>query len=272
MLPRLCCFALALLPLGAGCGDPPAPPPEAPAAPQPALTLSAADLAAADPVALVPAPREMQRALERAGVAQSLASRVSDRPAPPADADLDRVAVYTGVVLADLLLTASSATPAQIGARVGLVHAGLVRLGADAEALAALEELRARVENGALAGDALVTELDELAGSRLPAWEARLSPRALPLVRAGAWLEGASLVSGAMVEAGRFDGATDLLRQPAVVDYFQAVAAQSTAPTQLQSQLQATLEVLDRTTAQPSLGEAEVREIQASTQALLVLL
>lgn len=262
----------------AACTGAEPPPPEAPPAPPPAVAplppLSAEARAGADRGALVPSPRETQLALERAGIAQTLAARVQPRAAVAEGGavDPDRVAVRTGVVLADLLLTAGTAQPPAVVQQLEQVRLGLAQLGAGPDLLGVLERLRAEVENGTLVGQALVIELDELSASRLPALEQQVGARALPLIRAGSWLEGAYLVSGALIDAGRYDAATGLLRHPQVVDHFQELSASTPAPGELAPQLEATLAVLDRTSALPTLGEAEVREIHESTRALLALL
>ena len=101
------------------------PPPEAPPAPTPPPVveekapvgpLSVGELAAAEPVALVPSPLEMQAALKRSGLLGPQGLLVKPRPLKAAGEDHDRLAVRTGVALADLLLIVQTAqTPELVG-------------------------------------------------------------------------------------------------------------------------------------------------------------
>ena len=83
---------------------------EAEAPKPPDKTFSPAELkAAAENVALVPRPAEMEKALAKAGINSRLGDMVADRDISTDHSNLDQVAVRTGVVLADLVLTANSA-------------------------------------------------------------------------------------------------------------------------------------------------------------------
>src|SRR5262245_15378865 len=59
----------------------------------------------ADHAALVPSPVETQKALEASGIETKLASLIPKHTFAWDKSDLDRSAVRTGIVLADLLLT-----------------------------------------------------------------------------------------------------------------------------------------------------------------------
>lgn len=262
-----------------------APPPEAPPAPTPPPVveekapvgpLSVGDLAAAEPVALVPSPLEMQAALKRSGLLGPQGLLVKPRPLKAAGEDHDRLAVRTGVALADLLLIVQTAQTPELVGLLKEIRAGLVALGAKDDALSALDELTAQVQNEALTRDSLVQELDALSGGTLPELEAQLGPRAVPLIRAGSWLEGANLVSSSIIAGGNYDTATDLLRHPGVVAWFQRYVEETPAGRPDQEQLvpilRESLKSLATATAAERLGEAEVRQIHQSTAAVLDLL
>lgn len=263
-----------------GSEPPPAAPADAPSAP-PAEALGDLDPStlageADKKYALVPSPLETQATLVSAGIEAGLVGLVpADRGFDLAAADADRVAVRTGVVLADLMLTANTADAAATAARIAQVRGGLKTLGAKPDLLGALEELERRVENGAVGGDALVKELDELAGALIPRAEAQLGGRIVPMIRAGSWVEGTNLVSGALVEAGRYEAATELLRQPAVVGYFRGWVSgegAAVAPTEILPKLEAALVTLDGVCQKERFGEAEVRLILDTTDTILALL
>ncbi|MBK9364820.1 MAG: hypothetical protein IPO67_23565 [Deltaproteobacteria bacterium] len=262
-----------------------APPPEAPPAPTPPPVveekapvgpLSVGELAAAEPVALVPSPLEMQAALKRSGLLGPQGLLVKPRPLKAAGEDHDRLAVRTGVALADLLLIVQTAQTPELVGLLKEIRAGLVALGAKDDALSALDELTAQVQNEALTRDSLVQELDALSGGTLPELEAQLGPRAVPLIRAGSWLEGANLVSSSIIAGGNYDTATDLLRHPGVVAWFQRYVEETPAGRPDQEQLvpilRESLKSLATATAAERLGEAEVRQIHQSTAAVLDLL
>lgn len=275
---------LVLLAALTACDAPPAEPPPPPQptppvveAPKPAVApLSAGELAAAEPVALVPSPLEMQAALKRSGLLGPQGLLVKPRPLKAAGEDHDRLAVRTGVALADLLLIVQTAQTPELVALLKEIRGGLVALGAKDDALRALDELTARVQNEALTRDALVQELDTLSGSTLPELEAQIGPRAVPLIRAGSWLEGANLVSSSIIAGGNYDTATDLLRHPGVVAWFQRYVEETPAERPDQEQLvpilRESLKTLAAATAAERLGEPEVRQIHQSTAAVLDLL
>ena len=60
----------------------------------------------------------------------------------------DQIAVRTGVVLADLVLTVNTATDEEQVARLGRIKAGMAALGAGAEVASTLDELSAKIKSG----------------------------------------------------------------------------------------------------------------------------
>ena len=95
---------------------------EAPAAP---AGLTEAMRAAASEEHLVPSPGEMQAAMSSAGIQTTLASLVSTREMDMSNPNKDHIAVRTGVVLADLLLTVSDADKADTVSRFKQIREGL---------------------------------------------------------------------------------------------------------------------------------------------------
>lgn len=250
--------------------------PEVPEAPPQPPELNKDDLSkAATNKALVPSPAEMQKALDRAGIQAQLADKVPARNLKMDVPNKDQVAVRTGVILADLLLTVKAADKADLNARMMDVKKGMEELGAGSDIGATIDDLNNRIQNDAVGREDLVKELDELSGAVIPEIEYEAGPRSVPLIQAGSWLGGANLVAGAIIESGNYDSATDLLRQPAVVDYFQEYVkdeGQDKAPSEVISQLETTLNTLDEICAHETLSEDDVKKIHESTQAVLDLL
>ena len=226
--------------------------------------------------ALVPSPAEMQKALNAAGIDTQLAQMVPDRSGLKMNVpNTDQAAVRTGVVLADLLLTLSTAPKEKMVANLNQIKAGMAQLGGGDEIPAIIDDLSAQIQNDAISRDDLVKELDELSGVLIPEIEYKAGEQVVPLIQAGSWLEGANLIASAMEASGKYDGADNLLKQPAVVEYFQkyvATEGASKAPSDVIDQLKGTLDTLGEICAKEHLEEADVKTIKSSTASVLDLL
>lgn len=231
--------------------------------------------ATAQNVTLVPSPAEMQKALDKAGIAQGLSTLVPERSLKMDVENKDVVAVRTGVVLADALLTVKDAPKEKLVERLGQVKAGMQSLGGGADIQATLDDLVARIQNDALSRDELLKELDELHGAVLPEIEFEAGEKVVPLLQAGSWLEGSNLVANAIVTANKPEAGTSLLRQPQVVEYFQKyvqVEGQAKAPDEVVKQLDSTLKKLHEIASKPSLTADDVKEVKTQTDSVLALL
>lgn len=250
-----------------------APATDAPTAPP---ELAIADLeASAQNVTLVPSPAEMQAAMDKAGIANGLSKLVTERQLKMDVENKDVVAVRTGVVLADCLLTVKDSPKEKLVERLAIVKAGLNTLGAGKDLPATIDDLTARINNDGISRDDLVKELDEMHGAVIPEIKFEAGDRAVPLIQAGSWLEGSNLVSAAIIAANKPDAGTQLLRQPQVVDYFlkyvQTEGADK-APDAVLRQLEGTLVKLKEIAAKPTLSADDVKEVKSQTDAILALL
>ena len=224
--------ALAMAGLFAGCaGEPPAPSPAPAPAPAPAPVaaptnpdmpaITAEDLAAnSETRTLVPSPIETQNALESAGVDTKLATLVPVRKFDLARSDPDYIALRTGVILADTLLTVVSADSPALIARLDQVRTGLASLKAGADLDAQLANMSDRLKGESVTRGELLKQFDDLSGAVIPELEFEGSVRLVPLLQAGSWLAGANLVAKAIQASGNPVAADILLKQPAVVAYF----------------------------------------------------
>ena len=274
-------FAGLLAACDNGTEAPPAKPPGPEAAPPPekkapdvrfdAQTLQKE----AEAVALVPSPAEMQRALSNAGLSTKLDGLVGDRDIKMDVDNKDQIAVRTGVVLADLVLTVTNAPKEKMLARLGRLKEGFDKLGAGTDVQATVDDIIARVNNDAVSREDLLKEMDELSGVMVPELQYEAGDWVVPLIQAGSWLEGAHLVSGAVKTEGKFDAAGPLLRQPAVVDYFLKYVrreGREKAPDEVVTQLEQTLQTLKEVTSHEKLTEEDVSTINSATGAVLTLL
>lgn len=243
--------------------------------PEPAQ-LSTEDLnKAADNIALVPSPAEMQKALDAAGIQAKLGEKVPDRTLKMDVPNKDQVAVRTGVILADLLLTVKTAEKDKLAKQLMDIKTGMEQLGGGTDISATIQDIHDRVMNDAVSREDLVKELDELSGAIIPEIEYEAGPRSVPLIQAGSWLGGANLVAAAVVESGNYDKAGDLLKQPAVVGYFQGYVkeeGQDKASGEVIAQLETTLNTLAEICTHETLSEEDVKTIQTSTASVLDLL
>lgn len=246
----------------------------------PAPTLALQDLAAqAENIALVPSPAEMQRSLEKAGIAQGLSALVPERKLKLDAENKDVVAVRTGVVLADALLTVKDAPKDKLLERLNRVKEGLKTLGAGNDLQATLDDLVSRVTNDGVSRDDLLKELDELHGVAIPELKQELpegkGERLVPLIQAGSWLAGSNLVADAIVTANKPDAGTQLLRQPQVADYFLKyvkVEGEGKAPDEVLAQLESTLTKLKEIAVKPALTLDDVKEVKSQTASVMTLL
>lgn len=246
----------------------------------PAPTLALQDLAAqAENIALVPSPAEMQRALEKAGIAQGLSAMVPDRKLKLDIENKDVVAVRTGVVLADALLTVKDAPKDKLIERLETVKTGLTSLGAGADLAATLDDLVSQVKNDGVSRDDLLKQLDEIHGAVIPELKQEIpegkGERLVPLIQAGSWLAGSNLVAQAIVTADKADAGTQLLRQPQVADYFLKyvkVEGGGKAPDEVLKQLETTLTKLKEIAEKPSLSLDDVKEVKSQTDSVMTLL
>lgn len=279
-------MSLSLLALTAaliGCGgeepktQQPEPTPEvqAPAAPPEQLKLDELK-AAAQNITLVPSPMEMQKALEQAGVQAQLEKAVQRRTMKMDVTDTDVIAVRTGVVLADALLTVKTAPPDQLVERLKLVKDGMQKLRAGNDIQSTIDELIGNIQNvGSGSRDKLVQDLDEMHGAIIPELEYEAGPQVVPLIQAGSWLEGSNLLASAIIDAKKPEVGNDLLRQPQIADYFLKyvqLEGRAKAPDEVVKQLNATLTKLKEISSKPSLVEADVKEVKAQTDTVLGML
>ena len=71
-----------------------------------------------------------------------------------------------------------------------------------------------QITNDAIQEDDLLKEMDELSGVMVSELEYEAGDWVVPLIQAGSWLEGANLVSAAIIKESKFDVAGQLLKQP----------------------------------------------------------
>ncbi|MAY79471.1 MAG: hypothetical protein CL930_01670 [Deltaproteobacteria bacterium] len=226
-------------------------------------------------IALVPSPAEMQKALNNAGLQSQLSTMVEKRDIAMKAENKDQIAVRTGVVLADLVLTVQDATTEEQLARLNRLKEGFALLGAGDDVANTIEDLRGQIQGGSGSRADLLKEFDELSGVLVPELKYEAGEWVVPLIQAGSWLEGAHLVSGAIKKEAKYEEAGKLLKQPAVVDYFLKYVQREgsdKAPDQVVKKLEETLTMLKEITSKETIEEEDVNNIYSATGAVLTML
>jgi hypothetical protein len=242
----------------------------------PPTKLSAEELAAAaQNVGLVPSPVETQKALEKAGISSGISQLVPERPFKLNVDNKDVVAVRTGVVLADALLTVKDAPKEKLIERMNLVKTGMTAVGAGTDIQRTLDDLIARIQNDGVTRDNLIKELDELQGAVVPEIKYEAGEHVLPLIQAGSWLAGSNLVASAILASSKPEAGSILLRQPQVVEYFQRyvkVEGTTRAPSDVLTQLDSSLATLLEIAKKRAITIDDITVVKSTTDSVLSLL
>ena len=254
-----------------GCGgeDPPAATPT----PTPVsndATLSPEDVKSAEaiPSGLIPSPLEVETAVRKSGVASDLQSRVPANRgfALAEDTHIDRVAMQTGVLLTDVILTARDAEGGVLAERLAQIGAGLKLLKADDKLLQTVKEFEQGIAGDVIPREALLEEMARISDLMVPDKKWGPSPQTGPLVQAGAWLAGVHMVATAVLEANRIDAADQLLKHPEVVAYFIGyVSMKNDAPSTIVHVLLKRLEGLQSRVKKETLSQEDVESILSTT-------
>lgn len=224
---------------------------------------------------LAPSPREMEAAVKAAGIADALGPLIPARSYKMDVADQNLVAVRTGVLLADAILTPAIVPKAEFVDRLSLIRAGMATIGMGKGLIASMDEMITRVQNDAASREEFLLEVDAVAAQMVPEGGWGPADRTGPLVQAGAWLEGANLVSAAIIAADKPAAAEQLLRQKEVPEYFLRYVSEQAPAGADQAVLDAlrlTLTELRDLGAKEALTVADVQRVKTNCDQLLALL
>lgn len=225
---------------------------------------------------LVPSPVETQGALESAGIDTKLATLIQSRNMDFDDDDIDDIAVRTGVVIADMLLTVKTASDEQLLTHLDHIKVGMKGLNGGEDIDRTIDDLIDRVKAKAVTRDELLKELDELSGAIIPELEFNGNERVVPLIQAGSWLEGSNLVARATKAAGKPGAADGILKQPHVVEYFITYVkgeGREKAPAAVTEKLESSLTTLKGLASKSeSLTEDDIDQVIKVTEDVLALL
>ncbi len=274
---------IATLVISAACGTTPPAEPAAEEAPVEAAAVAPLgdqlDISlfrqGSSAMTLVPSPRELQAALGAAGLETTLSTLVPARTWKPDAKDPDRVAVRTGVIIADLLLTVKTAKDEEMIGRLASIQDGMKTLDGGSDIDATIQDLMDRIKAGAVDRDALLSELDELSQVAVPELEFHGKKRIVPLIKAGSWLAGAHLVAEAAKKDDKPAASSGILKQPEVVSYFQGYtkAEEGKVSSEVAQQLETSLAQLETVAKKEGpLAATDVDTVATATHAVMELL
>ena len=230
----------------------------------------------ADQVNLVPSPLKMQEELQKAGVASKLSAMVaSDRNLSMDIESLDQVAIRTGVVLADVVLTINTATPEQLQAYLKSLKDGFGKVKAGNDIQLTIDEMLETVGTEGFDRAGLLEEIDALSNVMVPELECEAGEWVVPLIQAGSWLEGANLVSGTIQKDEKYAESKSLFHQPGAAKYFLRYVqreGRDKAPDAIIAKLESTLTDLDKLAQNTELSKEQIDLIYSMTSELLSLL
>lgn len=230
----------------------------------------------ADQVNLVPSPLKMQEELQKAGVASQLSAMVAtDRNLSMEIDSLDQVAIRTGVVLADVVLTINTASPEQLQAYLKSLKAGFAKVKAGNDIQLTIDEMLETVGTEGFDRAGLLEEIDALSNVMVPELECEAGEWVVPLIQAGSWLEGANLVSGTIQKDQKYAESKSLFHQPGAAKYFLRYVqreGREKAPDAIIAKLESTLTDLDKLAQNAELSKEQIDQIYSMTSELLGLL
>lgn len=252
--------------------------------PDPTATdaTAAGALAAAEPVkpAFEPLPEGVELIMEPAGflaliapygLGPSLASHAAKVEFNTAVVVDQIAAVRTGAELGALMVEAGHQDAAVVTARLARIHAGLSTLGGNGPVLVPLTRLTAAVESG-ITGSAWVQVLQAHHGPIQDNIAAHVGDDMVPMILAGAWMQGALLSVQALREKGAYEAGPLLLRRPEVGQYFASWVEHVGTDIFPQSALTGVREsmaTLRRLTDQDTISPEDAAEIQDTLEGLL---
>lgn len=237
--------------------------------------LNPEQIAAAVDQALAPSPHETRLAVEKAGISLTFATLLPERNYRFDNADIDRVALRTGVILSDLVLAVKEAETPWLVDELQHLHDGLKAMGAEEGLLSTVADMKAGVENDSISRDELLQQLDDIIGMAPEGEGVGPDDSSGPLLQAGAWLAGTNMTARAILRSGQLDAADTLLRQKAVAEYFLGYVSEGEGQEkagELQALLKATLENMIAVADQETIGREDIEGVRDQTQALVDLL
>jgi hypothetical protein len=221
---------------------------------------------------LVPSPTEVQEAMLHAGVDGRFENFLLRKTMDLTDEDKEEVALRTGIVLADLVLTLNNSEKDVLLKDLAALRTGLSTIGAGSDIDTTLGQVIEHVEADAVTRQELWVQVEEMREAVYGELAMEAGSQTVPLVQAGSWLEGTHLLAEAILASSERGDALNLLRQPDVVAYFLAqlkAADAQGAEFPMVTLTRGTLEQMHDIAAKETLTEEDVTKVRDLTGDLL---
>jgi len=220
---------------------------------------------------LVPSPTEVQEAMLHAGVGIRFDTLVQRRTMD-LSADRETVALRTGIVLAQLVLTLNHSEKDVLLADLENLRLGLKTIGGGDDVDATIGQIAEHVQADAVTRQELWVQVEEMREAAYGELAMEAGSQMVPLVQAGSWLEGTCLLSAAIIQSEEWGNAYNLLRQPDVVGYFLAQLKSADAEGvefPMITLTRGTLEQIHDIAKKDALEEQDVRQVHDLANTLL---
>jgi len=227
----------------------------------------------ADEIEVIPSPLKMKKELSKAGINVKLGEHVSQRALPDLGMeDKSRVAVNTGVLLTQLVLTVETANPERLVEVLKALKVGFTTLQTGNDIQITLDDLLSTVQGESLDRESLLGELDLLSSVIVPELKSEAGTWAVPLIQAGAWLEGVNIISKVVQNEKKYKEGELLFHHPGIAPYFIRYLNQAGKEKFTASVVDQTIEALsklDEFGKKKKLSQEEIDQVQKITAELM---
>ncbi len=224
-----------------------------------------------DNVELILEPARFQAVIAPYGLGPSLAKHAAEVEYNTAVVVDPLAAVRTGAELGALMVEAQDQDREIVLARLQRIREGLETIRGDGPGLVPLVKLSAVVESG-VSGPAWVQVLQAHHAPIQKDLTLHVGEEMVPVLLAGAWMQGALLSVQALRERGAYEAAPLLLRRPEVGTYFEAWVehvGNDLFPPSALTGVKESMATLRRLTDQDTISPAQAATIQDTLEGLL---
>ena len=230
----------------------------------------------ASDVEVIPSPVKLKKELKKAGLSISVGKMMETKDFPSFDIeDKSRVAVMTGILLTDLVITVDKATPEQIEAILLKLKEGFDKLQTGNDIQSTLDDLVTTVKSPDLDRNTFLEEVDMLSSVLVPELKSEAGTWAIPLIQAGAWLEGIQVISDSIKQDNAYDKGKKLFHHPGIAPYFIRYieeAGKEKFSNNLNTQIKTALSKLDAYGKKQEVSKEEIDEVSKIVSDLMDLL
>jgi hypothetical protein len=230
----------------------------------------------ASDVEVIPSPVKMKTELKKAGLNISVGEMIEQKALPSFDIeDKSRVAVLTGILLTDLVITVDKASPERIEKVLVKLKKGFEKLKTGNDIQSTIDDLITTVKTPDFDRSSFLDEVDMLSSVLVPELKSEAGTWAIPLIQAGAWLEGVQVISTSIKKEGAYEKGKKLFHHPGIAPYFIRYideAGKEKFSNNLNAQIKTALSKLDAYGKKAEVSKEEIDEVAQIVSDLMGLL